>query len=93
MGKLAFILVLGFSTLFLVLGYNANNVATRSVQNMVDYHARTVAYNIAVSAANLAANEIFLNDSWVMDIPIKLLMAVILMQMLLFWIRFLISEN
>jgi len=64
MGKMAFILVLGFSTLFLVLGYNANNVATRSVQNMVDYHARTVAYNIAVSAANLAANEIFLNDSW-----------------------------
>jgi len=64
MGKLAFILVLGFSTLFLVLGYNANNVATRSVQNMVDYHARTVAYNIAVSAANLAANEIFLNDNW-----------------------------
>ncbi len=64
MGKLAFILVLGFSTLFLVLGYNANNVATRSVQNMVDYHARTVAYNIAVSAANLAANEIFLNNSW-----------------------------
>lgn len=64
MGKLAFILVLGFSTLFLVLGYNANNVANRSVQNMVDYHARTVAYNIAVSAANMAANEIFLNDSW-----------------------------
>ncbi|MCH8032167.1 MAG: hypothetical protein IH950_00230 [Bacteroidetes bacterium] len=64
MGKLAFILVLGFSTLFLVLGYNANNVANRSVQNMVDYHARTVAYNIAVSAANLAANEIFLNDNW-----------------------------
>ncbi|MCH7774271.1 MAG: hypothetical protein IH784_07675 [Bacteroidetes bacterium] len=64
MGKLAFILVLGFSVLFLVMGYNANNVATRSVQNMVDYHARTVAYNIAVSAANLAANEIFLNDNW-----------------------------
>ena len=64
MGKLAFILVLGFSVLFLVMGYNANNVANRSVQNMVDYHARTIAYNIAVTGANLAANEIFLNDNW-----------------------------
>ncbi|MCH7963148.1 MAG: hypothetical protein IH852_04330 [Bacteroidetes bacterium] len=64
MGKLAFILVLGFSALFLVMGYNANNVANRSVQNMVDYHARTIAYNIAVTGANLAANEIFLNDNW-----------------------------
>jgi len=64
MGKLAFILVLGFSTLFLVMGHNANKVATRSVQNMVDYHARTVAYNIAVSGANMAANEIFLDDDW-----------------------------
>ena len=64
MGKLAFFLVLGFSTLFLVMGHNANSVASRSVENMVDYHAKTVAYNIAVSGANLAANEIFLDNSW-----------------------------
>ncbi|MCW9066394.1 MAG: hypothetical protein OQJ78_08845, partial [Ignavibacteriaceae bacterium] len=64
MGKMSFILVIGFSTLFLVMGYNANSVASRSVQNMADYHARTVAYNIAVSGANLAANEIFLDDGW-----------------------------
>jgi len=64
MGRLAFILVLGFSVLFLVMGYNANSVASRSVQNMADYHAKTVAYNIAVTAANLAANEIFLDDNW-----------------------------
>jgi hypothetical protein len=65
MGRLAFILVIGFSALFLVMGHNANTVASRSVQNMADYHARTVAYNIAVSSANLAANEIFLDDNWV----------------------------
>ena len=64
MGRMAFILVLGFSVLFLVMGYNANSVASRSVQNMADYHAKTVAYNIAVTAANLSANEIFLNDNW-----------------------------
>ena len=64
MGKLAFFLVLGFSAIFLIMGHNANQVASRSVQNMVDYHARTVAYNIAVTGANLAANEIFLDDNW-----------------------------
>jgi hypothetical protein len=64
MGRMAFILVLGFSVLFLVMGYNANSVASRSVQNMADYHAKTVAYNIAVTSANLAANEIFLDDNW-----------------------------
>ena len=69
MGKMSFILVIGFSTLFLIMGYNANSVASRSVQNMADYHARTVAYNIAVSGANLAANEIFLDDNWVVGYP------------------------
>ena len=64
MGKLAFFLVLGFSTLFLVMGHNANRIASRSVENMVDYHVRTVAHNIAVSGANLAANEIFMNSNW-----------------------------
>ncbi len=64
MGKLAFFLVLGFSAIFLIMGHNANQVASRSVQNMVDYHAKTVAYNIAVTGANLAANEIFLDDNW-----------------------------
>ena len=57
MGKLAFFLVLGFSALFIVMGHNANQTASRSVKNMVDYHARTVAYNIAVSGANLAATK------------------------------------
>ena len=64
MGKLAFIMVLGFSTLFLVMGYNANNVASSSVQNMADYHAKTVAYNIASSGANMSANEIFMDANW-----------------------------
>jgi len=64
MGKLAFFLVLGFSVIFLVMGYNANSVSTRAVENMVDYHAKTVAHNIAVSGANLAANQIFFDNAW-----------------------------
>jgi hypothetical protein len=46
------------------MGYNANDVSTRAVENMADYHAKTVAYNIAVSGANMAANNIFLDGTW-----------------------------
>jgi len=64
MGKLALFMVLGFSSIFLIMSYNANNVATRTVDNMVDYHTISVAHNIAASGTNLAANEIFLNNNW-----------------------------
>jgi hypothetical protein len=64
MGKLALFLVLGFSSVFLVMSYNANNVATLGVDNMVDYHTISVAHNIASSGTNIAANEIFLNNNW-----------------------------
>jgi hypothetical protein len=64
MSKLALFLVLGFSAIFLVMGYNAMNVSTRAVENMADYNANTVAYNIAVSGANLGANKIFMDNSW-----------------------------
>jgi len=64
MGKLALFLVLGFSSMFLIMSYNANNVATRAIDNMVDYHTISVAHNIAASGTNIAANEIFLNNNW-----------------------------
>ena len=64
MGKLALFLVLGFSSMFLMMSYNANSVATRTVDNMVDYHTISVAHNIALSGANVAANQMFLDPSW-----------------------------
>ena len=64
MGKLAILLILGFSVIFLALSYNSMNVSTRAVENMVDYNANTIAYNIAVSGANMGANEIFMDNSW-----------------------------
>jgi len=64
MGKLALFLVLGFSAIFLVSSHNSNTVSNRAVDNMIDYHAKSMAYNIAVSGANLAANEIFMDDAW-----------------------------
>jgi hypothetical protein len=64
MGKMALLLVLGFSAIFLVMGYNAMSVSTRAVENMVDYNVNTNAYNIAVSGANMGANEIFMDNKW-----------------------------
>ena len=64
MGKMTLYLVLGFSLLYMILGNNSNKMSSSTIQNMADYNARTVAQNIAVSGANMAANEIFLNNSW-----------------------------
>jgi hypothetical protein len=64
MGKLSLFLVLGFSVLYMILGGNSNRVSTQTVENMADYNAKTVAHNIAVSAANLACNQLFLNGAW-----------------------------
>ncbi|MBU0474511.1 MAG: hypothetical protein KKF62_10135 [Bacteroidetes bacterium] len=63
-GKGAILLVLSFSVLFLVLGSKFNWLATNSVDNLTVYYSETRAHNIAVSAANLAANAIFFDGSW-----------------------------
>jgi len=64
MGKLAFLLVLGFSILYMILGNSSSKLSTQTVENMAEYNARSVAHNIAVSATNLACNQIFLDGSW-----------------------------
>jgi len=69
MGKLSLFLVIGFSLLYMIMGNNSSKLSTRTVENMADYNAKTVAHNLAVSAANLACNEIFLDDSWDDGIP------------------------
>lgn len=64
MGKLSLYLVLGFSILYMIMGNSSNKMTTRTIENMVDYNAKTQAHNISVSATNLACNEIFLNGNW-----------------------------
>lgn len=63
-GRAAMLLVLGFSVIFLTIGFNFNSLTNRSVENAMDYFNETQAYNLAVSGANLAANQIFLDKSW-----------------------------
>ncbi len=63
-GKAAILLVLSFSLIFLVFGHRFNRLSTDSVDNLTDYYIQTKAHNIAVSAANLAANKLFLDKTW-----------------------------
>ncbi len=63
-GKAAILLVLSFSLIFLVFGHRFNRLSTSSVDNLTDYYIQTKAHNIAVSAANLAANKLFTDKTW-----------------------------
>jgi hypothetical protein len=64
MGKMSLLLVIGFSLIYMVLGFKSNRISTQTVENMADYNAKTVAHSIAVSATNLACNKIFTNGNW-----------------------------
>ena len=67
-GKATFILILGFTLIFLVMGYFWGSLATRSVDNHVSYYQTTVAHNIAVSGANIALQEVIADSEWVSNI-------------------------
>ena len=63
-GKAAILLVLAFSLIFLFFGHRFNTLSTQSIDNLTDYYIETKAHNIAVSAANIAANQLFNNKAW-----------------------------
>lgn len=63
-GKATLLLIIGFSLIFLVVSKNFGDVSNRAVDNFVNYHKETVAHDIAVSGANIAANHIFRDPTW-----------------------------
>lgn len=63
-GKAALFLVVGFSLIFLTIGKNFGSLTSRAVDNMADYYTETVAHDISVSGANMAANKIFFDPTW-----------------------------
>ncbi|MCF8241342.1 MAG: DUF4900 domain-containing protein [Melioribacteraceae bacterium] len=62
-GKASMLVVLGFSAIMLVVGFNFNNVMINAVDNFADYYDDTIAHNIAVSGANMAANRLFITGA------------------------------
>jgi hypothetical protein len=74
-GKASLLVVLGFTLIFMVMGYFWGRVATRSVDNQTSYYKNTIAHNLAVSGANLGLNELFQDPNWntgYSDLPYEL---------------------
>jgi hypothetical protein len=64
MGKASLLMVLGFSLVFAIVSPSINRTANRSTENYLNYVKVTQAHDIATSAANIAANQIFLDATW-----------------------------
>ncbi len=63
-GKAILFLVIGFSTIFLIMEKNIGTASNRAVDNMSSYYTKMNVHNIAVSGANVGANQIFLDPTW-----------------------------
>jgi hypothetical protein len=62
-GKATLILVIGFTVIFLVMGYFWGSLATRTVDNHVSYYKSTIAHNIAVSGANIGLQKVIADSN------------------------------
>ncbi len=67
-GKALLIIVVGFTAIFLVMGYFWGEIATSSTDNHVSYYKATIAHNIAVSGANIGLQKVIADSEWVSDI-------------------------
>jgi hypothetical protein len=63
-GKSSLLLIMGFAIIFMVKSKNFGDISTRSTDNFVNYYVETVAHDIAISAANIAANQVFIDPTW-----------------------------
>ncbi len=63
-GKAILFLVIGFSTIFLIMEKNIGTASSRAVDNMTVYYTNMNVHDIAVSGANVGANQIFLDPTW-----------------------------
>ncbi len=63
MGKYVLFVVLGVSFYFVVMSRNMSRNSTDAYANYLFYNARTNSHNIAVSAANMLANWVFLDTT------------------------------
>ena len=63
-GKALLLVVMGFSLITMISDKDMNFSSTRTVDNMANYYLDMNAHNIAVSGANMGANQIFLDPTW-----------------------------
>jgi hypothetical protein len=63
-GRAILIIVLGFSITLLTIGSRFGKTSNDSVTNYTNYYFQQMAHNIAISGANLAANQFYLASNW-----------------------------
>lgn len=63
-GRVSLLLVLAFSALFGLIGAQMLRTTNEATDVYVDYFKKTKAHDLAVSGANIACNEIYLNTFW-----------------------------
>jgi len=63
-GKAILLVVISFSMMFSVIQFNSTNTTSRAVENLSSYYTNTNVHNIATSAINMAANEIYQDKNW-----------------------------
>jgi hypothetical protein len=64
MGKVALLMVISFGLVLGIVLPNSYRNANNAYDNYIDYLTTTHAHNIAVSAANMAADTLFWNKTW-----------------------------
>ena len=63
-GRAILLLIVGFSMIFLLMGQNFGRISNEAVSNFSQYYSKGISHNIALSGANMAANQIFLDPTW-----------------------------
>ncbi len=64
-GKASLLVVAGFSLVFLVVAQNFGGISNRAVDNYVNYQTETFAHNIAISGANIMADSVFWDPTFI----------------------------
>ena len=61
MGRQALLLVIGYSLIFLMTGAMMSNSTVAAFDNAMNYYEGNIVREIAISAANMGANYIYVN--------------------------------
>lgn len=67
-GKVSLLLVMLFSGIMALFSGKILNRNVDMTENYIDYYSETKASNIAISAANIAINKLYLNKTWMAGI-------------------------
>ncbi len=64
MGRASIYMIIGFCSIFLMVGKNMTDVSVQSLDNALTYYENSQRYNIAGAGANFSCSAIFLDKTW-----------------------------